>query len=86
MAFMSNNVILCLISSVLSIIVTYLSNRGEENKIGYLSYLKQFIGMFGVTFFVLFLKQSVFNKSDISKINMSGGGYQEHVSIGEPGF
>ena len=82
----SNNIILALISSLLSIILVYFSSKGEENKMSYLYYIKHFSGTFVITFLILFLKENIFNKTDISKTNISGGGYQEHLSLGEPGF
>ena len=82
-----NNSILCLISSVLSLIIVYLSNKGDDNKISYMAYFKQFLGMFGATFLVLFLKDTLLSKVDMGESSkLVKGGYQEHVSLGDPGF
>ena len=87
MKFLTQNVLISLISSLVLVILIYIINNRNDEKVTKMTLLKYYIvnvvGIYGI----LFIKNSLDNKNSLSLI---GGGlsenYQSNISVGEPNF
>jgi hypothetical protein len=87
MKFLTQNVLISLVSSLVLVILIYIINNRNDEKVSKMTLLKYYmanvVGIYGI----LFIKNSLDNKSPVSLIGGGGGeGYQSNISVGEPNF
>lgn len=88
MKYLTPNVLISLISSLILVIFIYIINTRNDEKVSKMTLFKYYILNVISISAILFIKKSLGN-SDISL--MGGGGvvepnYQANISIGEPNF
>jgi hypothetical protein len=87
MKFLTQNVLISLVSSLVLVILIYIINNRSDEKVGKMTLLKYYLANVVGIYSILFIKNSLDNKSQVSLLGGGGGGsYQANISVGEPNF
>lgn len=82
MVNLSNEIILCLVMSVIYVVWTHISS---EQKPPWKTYIKNALFGFASSYCVILITKKMLNKNTKPLI-LSGGNYQENIQVGEPSF
>ena len=89
MKFLTQNVLISLVGSLVLVILIYIINNRNDEKVSKMTLLKYYMAnLFGV-YGILFIKNSLDNKGLVSLIGgggVEGVSYQSNISVGEPNF
>ena len=87
MKFLTQDVLISLVSSFVLVIFIYIINNRNDEKLNKMTLLKYYVTNVVGVYGILFIKNSLDNKSSLSLI--SGGSetsYRSNISVGEPNF
>ncbi len=86
MKFLTQNVLISLVSSLVLVILIYIINNRNDEKVSKMTLLKYYLANVVGVYGILFIKNSLDNKSSVSLIGGGESCYQANISVGEPNF